>query len=146
MQMREHVCRIFRRDVHRLYTLSLLLTADHGLAEVCFVQSLDDSLEDDRAGSRISSTIVRNAVRISRPRNGDETSGRDRLNHPAEIAAVVGLPPFERFVFVLSVLERYTDQESSRLLNCSVEDVAAGRVKALQSLVHQVKPVTMHDP
>lgn len=150
MQTCEHVCRIFQRDVRRLYALSFLLTADHALAEQCFVQSLDDSLESDRSGSRISSTIARNAIRISRLRWGDtlkehEPSGHDSLDHPAELTAVVALPPFERFVFVLSILERYTDEESSRLLNCSVDDVATARVNALQSIVQQVKPVTMHD-
>ena len=150
MQTGEHVCRIFQRDMRRLYALSFLLTADHGLAEECLVRSLDDSLEDDRSGSRISSTIARNAIRISGPRRGDKLkehkpSERDSVDYPPEFTAVVALPPFERFVFVLSVLERFTDRESSRLLNCSVDDVAAGRVKSLQSLVHQVKPVTMHD-
>jgi len=53
--------------------------------------------------------------------------------HPA-IATVLALEDFERFVFVLSVLERYSDQDCSILLSCSREDVRAARIRALQQI------------
>ena len=56
------------------------------------------------------------------------------MNQPAELAAVIELPPFERFVFVLSVLERYSDQECSLLLNTNRGEVTAARTHALQSI------------
>ena len=151
----EEVCGIFQRDMHHLYALSFLLTANHVLAEKCFVQSLDDLPEGDPvfgegAQSRVSWTIARNAIQISRPRPGDNLKERPYaddtgLDHPAEFAAVVGLPGFERFVFVLSLLERYTDQESSHLLNCSVDDVVKARAKALQSIVQYDKRVSVEE-
>ena len=43
---------------------------------------------------------------------------------------------FERFVFVLSVFERFSDQDCSLLLNCSRREVAAGRNCALRRIAH----------
>src|ERR1039458_4345738 len=37
----------------------------------------------------------------------------------------------ERFVFVMSVLERYSDQDCSVLLSCSRQDVGETRMRAL---------------
>jgi hypothetical protein len=131
---------IFQQNMHQLYKLSFLLTASHVPAEECFVQSLDDSAEGDRifppgAESRVSWIIARNAIRITRPLPGDSLKGwSSGYNDVPEFAAVIGLPAFERFVFVLSVLERFTDQESARLLNCSVGDVVSARVNSLQSI------------
>ncbi len=36
-------CRIFESDMNRLYLLCYLLTADHGIAEECFVRGLEDT-------------------------------------------------------------------------------------------------------
>jgi hypothetical protein len=50
------------------------------------------------------------------------------------ISALLALPVFDRFVVVMTVLERYSDQESSLLLDCSRSSVAAARVRALQAM------------
>jgi hypothetical protein len=52
----------------------------------------------------------------------------------AEIAGIVDLPAFERFAFVMSVLERYSDQECALLLGCAPGDAAAARTRALERL------------
>jgi hypothetical protein len=52
----------------------------------------------------------------------------------AEIANIVGLQQFERFVLVMSVLERYSYQECSLLLDCTRSDVMAARTGALQQI------------
>src|SRR6516164_8596247 len=66
-------CRIFRDDMNRLYTLSLLLTADHSLAEKCFVQGLEDAQKGNPvfrewARSWARRTIIANAIRLINPR------------------------------------------------------------------------------
>jgi hypothetical protein len=61
------------------------------------------------------------------------TTGESVTELP-EIIAVAELPAFERFVFVISVLERYSDQECSLLLNCTRGDVIAARTRALQQI------------
>jgi hypothetical protein len=50
------------------------------------------------------------------------------------MAAIIKLPAFERFVFVMSVLEHYTDQECSLLLGCTRADVTAARSRALYQM------------
>ena len=52
----------------------------------------------------------------------------------AVLEAVLDLGPFERFVYVMSVLERYSDQDCSVLLGCARGDVIAGRIRALQKI------------
>lgn len=42
--------------------------------------------------------------------------------------------PLNRFVFVMTVLERYTDQECPVLLGCTRRDVVSARTHALQQL------------
>ena len=50
----------------------------------------------------------------------------------ARIATILELEDFERFVFVLSVLCRYSDQDCSVLLDCSRQDVREMRAVSLQ--------------
>jgi hypothetical protein len=113
-----------------LYLLSLLLTADSEKAERCFIENLEDSVGctsvfKEWASSWARRAIIHNAIRLIDLRPADEIS----IPNPAprgsvanvrpEITAVVDLPVFERFVFVLSVFERISDQDCSLLLNCS---------------------------
>jgi hypothetical protein len=139
-------CRIFQKDMNRLYFLSFLLTGDHSVAEQCFVGGLHMSHEGNPvfkewAESWARRAIIRNAIRMIRPRPTEASisaaAGRttgDTATEPAEIAAVVDLPAFERFAFVMSVLERYSDQECSLLLNCTRGEVSAARTRALQQM------------
>lgn len=54
---------------------------------------------------------------------------------PAEndpFATILLLDPFERFVFVISILEGQSDAECANLLRCSRRDVMIARVLALK--------------
>jgi hypothetical protein len=142
--------RIFDEDMNGLYLLSLLLTADCEKAEQCFVSGLDDAVKGNPvfkewARSWARRVIIQNAVRSINPRpverNDRSSSAFVNSNgktlaaeHQVEIAAVLGLEPFERFVYVITVLERYSDQECSVLLGCARRDVLAARVLALQQI------------
>jgi len=44
------------------------------------------------------------------------------------------LSQLERFVFVMSVLARYSDRECSILLNCTSQDVVDARLVALRAM------------
>jgi DNA-directed RNA polymerase specialized sigma24 family protein len=57
---------------------------------------------------------------------------------PAEMYAVLGLSAFERFAFILSVLEGYSDQDSALLLGCTRQMLMTARVHAEQQIVHAV--------
>jgi len=49
-------------------------------------------------------------------------------------APIVKLDPLKRFVFIMSVLEKYSDQECSLLLGCFRRDVINARIAAIRDL------------
>jgi hypothetical protein len=145
---------IFAEDMAGLHQLAFLLTADHTKAEQCFVAGLDDSIRGNpvfrqwaRAWSKRA--IIQNAIKMmapvpSRPGTMDGTSGSSLHNGNSEkntaihIASnVASWEPFERFVFVMAVLEGYSLRECSTLLGCQVQDVIAAKSLALQRLAEQ---------
>lgn len=143
---RKDFCQIFERNISPLYLLSLLLTGDQATAEQCFVGGLHIAQEGNRvfkewAESWARRTIILNAIRMIRPRLISEDSpvasgrsGSHAASDQPEIAGVVALRAFERFVFVMSVLEGYSDHECSLHLNCTVGDVRAARTRALEQV------------
>lgn len=137
-------CRIFREDMNRLYLLSFLLTGDQSMAEKCFVHGLEDAGKGNPvfrewARSWARRTVIQKAIEMIEPRptNGSTAvtreSGRAGAEQP-EIEAIVELPVFDRFAFVMSVLEQISDQECALLLDCSRNQVNAARIAALQRL------------
>jgi hypothetical protein len=142
--------RIFDEDMNGLYLLSFLLTADHEKAEQCFVSGLEDAVSGNPvfkewARSWARRVIIQNAVKVINPRpvKGSAHSSPVSVNSngktlPAEkqleITAVLGLEPFERFVYVMTVLERYSDQDCSLLLGCARRHVLDARSRALQQI------------
>ena len=136
-----------------LYSLSLMLAAEPDKAEQLFVSGLDDAAgtpvfkEWARAWAR--RTIVKNAVRLIAPEldhansipNASVPSDAAIKSLPelqAEIRAVLGLGAFERFAFVLSALEGYSDQDSALLLGCTRQALIAARVRAEQELARSM--------
>jgi hypothetical protein len=142
-------CRIFNEDMNGLYLLSFLLTADRGKAEQCFVSGFEDAVEGNAifkewARSWARRAIIQNAVRLIDPRPAE---GNGRSSYPVnsggqslpaekqvEIAAVLALEPFERFVYVITVLEHYSDQDCSLLLGCARRDVLAARTHSFRQI------------
>jgi hypothetical protein len=138
--------RIFSEEIDELYQLSFLLTGDRGKAERCFLSGLEDSVRGNRvfkewAHSWARRAIIQCAVRVINPRITEEgassslnSSGNTPAVEQAEIASVLELRPFERFVYVISVLEHYSDQDCSVLLGCARRDVVAARNRAIRQL------------
>jgi hypothetical protein len=142
--------RIFDEDMNSLYLLSFLLTADREKAELCFVSGLDDAVEGNPvfkewARSWARRVIIQNAVRVINPRAAEERDGAGTApensngntlatENQMEFRAVLELEPFERFVYVITVLEHYSDHDCSLLLGCARRDVLAARARALQQV------------
>jgi DNA-directed RNA polymerase specialized sigma24 family protein len=141
---------VFTEDVNSLYLLSLLLTGSQEKAEECFVTGIGESTKGNYvfkewARSWARRTIIQSAIRSIGPRKRSATSirnidvprGMDKvpLVLHAEVRAILDLAPFERFVFVMSVLERYSDHECSILLGCPRRDIATARARAMRQLV-----------
>ena len=135
-------CTVFNDHFDRLYTLSLLLTADHRQAEQCFVAALDDCLQRNPvflewAQPWATRTVIKNAIRIISPLRSetDTTTENDNLTESRSqagvlLTAITRLQPFDRFVFVMSILEKYSDRECSTMLDCTVDEVVGTRTQA----------------
>ena len=130
-----------------LFRLAYLLTGDKELAERCFVAGVDScisatSVFREWASSWARRAIITNAIRMMSPRSGDHNNSLARENHPGAgsgfeddpLRNVLWLKPFERVVFVISVLERFSDQECSLILSTSRGEVARARRSAFAHL------------
>jgi DNA-directed RNA polymerase specialized sigma24 family protein len=131
-----------------LYQLSFLLTGDPEKGERCFVTGMEDCAKENRVFREWARTwakrvIVQNAIRELQPRPSHSDSFAQlptAFSHkegPIErfdVDAVLGLADFERFVFVLCVLERYREHECALLLGCSASEVREARSQAIQEL------------
>src|SRR6476646_5159043 len=141
---------IFTEDMVGLHRLAFLLTADHAKAEQCFVAGLEDSIHGNpvfRQWARAWSkrTIIQSAIKAIGPTPGrhgaipETAEAHWQSGDDVEtIAAVVASwEPFERFVFVMAVLEGYGLRECAALLACPVQDVITAKSFALQRLAGQ---------
>ncbi len=151
--------RVFAENMDNLHLLSFFLTADLAKAEECFVSGLEDCVEGtyvfrDWAQSWARRTTIQNAIRMLAPRKNHSTVavapsdavtcsfGRTQDTDYA-IARILRLEHFERFVFVMSVLERYSDQDCSVLLGCSRQDIVETKMRALLHVVESNRLLPM---
>jgi len=145
---------IFTEDMVGLHRLAFLLTADHAKAEQCFVAGLEESIRGNpvfrqwaRAWSKRA--IIQNAIKTIAPMPPKSGAVKEiaavRAEHESgtenAAANVAAWEPFERFVFVMAVLEGYSLRECSTLLACPVQDVTAAKSLALQRLAAQAPQV-----
>jgi hypothetical protein len=140
-------CRVFAENMDSMHLLSFLLTADLAKAEECFVSGLEHCIEGtyvfrDWAKSWARRTVIQNAIRILAPRK-NHSAVADVPSDPVScsfgrtpdadcaIGSILRLENFERFVFVMSVLEKYSDQDCCVLLGCPRQDIGETRMRAL---------------
>jgi hypothetical protein len=141
---------IFTEDMVGLHRLAFLLTADNAKAEQCFVVGLEDSIHGNpvfrqwaRAWSKRA--IIQSAIKavVPTPTRHDalpetaEAQWQNRNDVESIAAVVASWEPFERFVFVMAVLEGYGLRECAALLACPVQDVITAKSFALQRLAGQ---------
>jgi hypothetical protein len=134
-------CAIFDEDMNSLYALSLLLTGSHERAEQGFLAALDECLSGtvvfrEWAHSWSRRAIVKQAIRLVAPANADGASpaALDGIANEMDASArpLLRLSQFDRFVFVICVLEGYRVRECAALLNCQPREIEQARVCALR--------------
>jgi DNA-directed RNA polymerase specialized sigma24 family protein len=151
---------IFSEDMAGLHLLAWLLTADEQKAEQVFVAGLEDSINGNPvfrqwARSWSQRAIIKRAIRVVAPSpsehapvvqlshlQGSPQLSNSHVSNPmtgsaelnALLATMAKLSPFQRFVFVLSVLEGYSTSECAMLLSCTLTDVISARTAALQHI------------
>lgn len=141
--------KIFTEDMSALYLLSFLLVGNQEKAEECFVTAIGESTKGNRvfkewarywARRKVVQSAIRLVVAQAHTRLAVRDSAFSRamsyvpLPLRAEVRAILDLESFERFVFVMSALEGYSDHDCSLLLNRSRKEVIAARGRALQNL------------
>lgn len=150
---RDYFCKIFRKELDNFYRLLFLLTKDQAKAEKCFVAGLEDCMNTnhvfrDWTLSWARRALVQQAIRELQPKPDQQRpwsrQGVDEavnlVSDPERqivIDGVMSLETFERFVFVMSVLERYSEHECSLFLSCSPRDIRSARLRALQQIATQ---------
>jgi hypothetical protein len=139
-------CEIFTEEMHSLYLLAFLLTADQDKAEQCFIGGLGECVEGIGAfmeWSRLWArrAIIQQAILMMKPSPKD-TDQWSPIHAKAAVAlknglfaAILSLSAFERFVFVMSILEGLADRDCQSLLRCSQRDIVIARELALRFLV-----------
>ena len=93
------------------------------------------------ARSWVKRSLIENAIEIVSPASARTGKKRDLWNAgPHEphseryIDAVTKLAPLQRFVFVMSILERHSNWDCALLLGCNMNRVVQARGKALRRL------------
>ena len=136
--------RIFVEEMDSLYLLAFLLTADKDAAEQTIVGGLGECVEHigvsmERARSEARRAIVKAAIRkiIPTPQVGaNEFFGSAKTREPLGASNpfefIVSLRAFERFVFVMSVLEGQSYEDCQSLLNCSRQEIVMARKAAMK--------------
>jgi hypothetical protein len=152
---RDDFLKILNEGLNGLYLLSFLLTGDHQKGERCFVAGIEDCARENRvfmewAVAWAKRVIVKNAIRELNPRPSHSNSSAlptvfshnqqsgDPIGYFA-LEAILRLPDFERFVFVLCVLEHYRQHECAVLLGCSASEVREARTRAIEELASSVQ-------
>ena len=127
--------------MHSLYLLSFMLTANHTTSQECYLDSIDYVFNGNPvfkgwARSWCKRSVVKNAIRLVFSERVDREGGDIWFASSASIAvdSVTGLTNLERFVFVMSVLLRYSDRECSVLLDCRMQEIVNARLLALRRL------------
>jgi DNA-directed RNA polymerase specialized sigma24 family protein len=145
---REDFRKILDEDLDRLYQLSFLLTGDRQSAENCFVAGIEACADQKRVFSEwvrawTIRVLVENAIRelTPRPTRSNAPSQpplrtRDSTSPTGYFDAdtLLGLADFDRFVFVLRVLEGYPENECALLLGSSRSQVREACTSAIKKL------------
>jgi DNA-directed RNA polymerase specialized sigma24 family protein len=146
--------RTFAEGMNELYQLSFLLTADHEKAEQCFVAGMEDSVTSNRvfkewAHSWAKRAIIQNAIRKLKPRPLVASSASSialysnaellKEDQHFKLECVLSLAAFDRFVFVMSVLEHYSGHDCAVLLGCSPRQVGEARIRAFAQLTDSLQ-------
>jgi DNA-directed RNA polymerase specialized sigma24 family protein len=144
-------CNLFRQEMDGLYLLAFLLTANPETAEQCFISSLEEcmggvAVNEEWAHSWAKRVVIKNAIRLVAPHVHHSRSEvlprfRQKECEPSEpspdnrtLMSLHTLGDFERFVFVMTVLEQLSDRDAALLLGCLADEIRAARVRALQEI------------
>jgi len=145
----------FERERASLQTLALMLTANSEAAKRCLIRAFRECIASSSVSkewvlSWARRMVIRNAISLVMGSGGpsfvntndDADNGLIAFSPDIPLSAmatsesILDLPEFERFVFVICVLERYSIQDCALLLGKSPGEVneVRGRLRLRSSL------------
>jgi hypothetical protein len=139
-------CAIFIQQLECLYSLAVILTGDELRAEECLLAALDSCAEGstvfkESAIAWSKRSVIKHAIRFmvpspASPSRLDLVANRCDSNSDGDASckSFQKLSHFDRFVFVMSVLEGYSDRDCGLLLGCSRADVVTARIRSFQQI------------
>jgi hypothetical protein len=136
-------CQIFSKNMEGLYTLALALTADKTTAEQSLLLALEEckktaSVFRQWAHSWSRLAVIESAIRLVKPSANDVAeevrAKTDDVIEKSDPAAryVSKMQTFDRFTFVLSVLDRYSVRDCAILLKCRPQEIKRARQRAME--------------
>lgn len=147
-------CAVFLQQLDRLYSLALILTGDELRAEECLLAAFDSCEQrnlvfKESAVSWSRRTVIKIAIRFMSPAPFGTPphsllGNRSNLNVAPDVSieCLLELPAFDRFVYVMSVLEGYADRDCALLLGCPFSEILRARIRAFQ----QISKIQMRYP
>ena len=143
--------RLFAREMTDLFRLSLHLTADAEKAESCLIHAMRECFANSAVHKQWAliwarRTVIRNAIRLILGKENVAASceaasdfhlqpSKYRIEALRESLAILALPDFDRLVFVICVLERYSTLDCALLLTRSPKDVDDARSRAISQVI-----------
>jgi hypothetical protein len=146
--------KLFAREMTGLFRLSLNLTADAEKAESCLILAMRECFSNRAVAKEFAliwarRTVIRNAIRLvlgtknAIPIDIYGEAGPDfhlqpsehRIEELRDSLVVLELADFDRLVFVISVLERYSILDCALLLKKSPKEVNDARVRAISQVL-----------
>jgi hypothetical protein len=143
---KEEFAIVFDSERAALQKLALLLTANSEVAKRCLIHAFQECIESSSISKQwvLSWTrrmVIRNAISlvmspggrsfVNTSRNSNDQSivfsPDDSPGANAESESILNLPEFDRFVFVICVLERYSMHDCALLLGRSHRDISQAR-------------------
>ncbi len=148
--------KLFATEMADFYRLAFLLIANCAKAEECLIAAMNDWIYGNSVAEAWMRTwarriLIRNAIHIVAEVQEDHSDIPD-VPRPSvdlkpeeitpsvfgEFSAVLDLPDFERIVFVLCILERYSIQDCALLVGRLQQDVREAKVRAVERVaIHE---------
>jgi hypothetical protein len=131
-------CGLFMKEMDSLYQLAFLLTADSEFAYESVLNALEDCKKAkvfkpwSRSWSRLA--VIERALKAKSDALAQNSVRTIRESGSMQSQAILQLSRFERFVYTLSVLEKFSIRDCGILLKVSKREVVQAKVRALQSV------------
>jgi hypothetical protein len=127
-------CKIFHAEMQSFYQLALMLTGSHTKAEQSFSAALSDCLRATGtfkawALSRSRLAVIERAIKNAEPALREVPAGVSK-----QMEAILRLDVFDRFVYVLTVLETYSVRDCAILLRRRVTEINAARLRVMAAI------------